>query len=60
MPTALNDLEQWREKEPKKLKRIVELCIDICRHPERGKGKPEPLKFNLSADVKQPDVKAGG
>ena len=49
MPVALNDLEYWRKNNLKKLKRIVELCVDICKHPQEGKGKPEPLKFNLSA-----------
>lgn len=48
MPTALNDLEYWRKNNLKKLKRIVELCVDICKHPHDGKGKPEPLKFNLT------------
>ncbi|MDM8515253.1 Txe/YoeB family addiction module toxin [Desulfobacterales bacterium HSG16] len=48
MPVALNDLEYWRKKDSKKLKRIVELCVDTCKHPQEGKGKPEPLKFNLT------------
>jgi toxin YoeB len=48
MPTALNDLEYWRKNNLKKLKRIVELCVDICKDPQKGKGKPEPLKFNLT------------
>lgn len=48
MPVALNDLEYWQQTEPRKLKRIVELCVDTCKHPKQGKGKPEPLRFNLS------------
>ncbi|MDI6794933.1 MAG: Txe/YoeB family addiction module toxin [bacterium] len=48
MPTALNDLEYWQQNEPRKLKRIVELCVDACKHPGHGKGKPEPLRFNMS------------
>ncbi len=48
MPVAMNDLEYWQKNNLRKLKRIVELCLDICRHPQEGKGKPEPLKFNLT------------
>ncbi|OQX05601.1 MAG: addiction module protein [Desulfobacteraceae bacterium IS3] len=48
MPTALNDLEYWQKNDFKKLKRIIELCVDICKHPQEGKGKPEPLKFSLT------------
>jgi len=48
MPSALNDLEYWQKNDLKKLKRIVELCVDICKHPQEGKGKPEALKFSLT------------
>jgi toxin YoeB len=48
MPTAIDDLDFWRKTDQRKLKRIITLCIDACKHPQEGKGKPEPLKFNLS------------
>ena len=45
---ALEDLDHWRRADPRMLRRIVELCIDACRQPTTGKGKPEPLKLQLS------------
>ena len=44
---ALEDLEHWQRHDPKKVRRIVELCLDACRDPSAGKGKPEPLRFQL-------------
>ncbi len=45
--TALNDLAWWTGRNPKILKRIVKLCLDVCKDPRSGIGKPEPLSFNL-------------
>lgn len=28
------------------LKRIILLCLETCKNPTQGIGKPEPLKFN--------------
>lgn len=43
--TGLEDLRWWAEKDPKKLKRIIQLCLAACREPTAGIGKPEPLRF---------------
>ena len=42
---ALEDLAWWQQHNSKKLKRLIQLCLDTCKHPESGIGKPEPLKF---------------
>lgn len=44
---ALEDLNWWQQHNAKMLKRIVQLCLEICKNPQQGIGKPEPLKFNL-------------
>lgn len=48
MPNALEDLEFWLQHDSKKIKKIFDLFIDICHHPETGLGKPEPLKHDLA------------
>jgi toxin YoeB len=45
--TALADLSWWEEHNPKILKRIIRLCLAICKNPREGIGKPEPLRFEL-------------
>jgi toxin YoeB len=45
--TGLEDLAWWTEKNPKTLKRIIRLCIETCKNPSSGIGKPEPLRFDL-------------
>jgi len=45
--TDLEDLAWWVEHNPKVLKRIVKLCLNICQNPKTGIGKPEPLGFDL-------------
>jgi toxin YoeB len=44
--TGLEDLHWWAEKDPKRLKRIIQLCLAACREPTTGIGKPEPLRFD--------------
>jgi toxin YoeB len=44
--TGLEDLRWWAERDPKKLKRIIQLCLAACREPTGGIGKPEPLRFD--------------
>lgn len=44
--TALEDLQWWADKEPRKLKRIIQLCLASCHQPTVGIGKPEPLRYN--------------
>jgi toxin YoeB len=44
---AIEDLNWWQQHDAKTLKRIIQLCIETCKNPMQGIGKPEPLKFNL-------------
>ena len=37
----------WHKAEPQTLKRIHQLIKEIMRDPDRGVGKPEPLKHAL-------------
>jgi toxin YoeB len=43
---GLKDLEWWQAHDSNMLKRIILLCLETCKHPTQGIGKPEPLKFN--------------
>ena len=45
---ALEDFQYWQEHDPKKVKRIKTLLLDIENNPTQGIGKPELLKHNLS------------
>ncbi len=46
---ALKDIEYWKKTKDRRIqKKISELIEDICEHPFTGKGKPEPLRHNLS------------
>ena len=42
------DYTSWQNDDKKILKKMNELIKDIQRTPFEGKGKPEPLKFDLS------------
>ncbi|GAB6042322.1 Txe/YoeB family addiction module toxin [Endothiovibrio diazotrophicus] len=44
--TALEDLQWWADCEPKRLKRIISLCLAACKNPTSGIGKPEPLRYD--------------
>ncbi len=44
---ALQDLDWWQKQDIKMLKKIIQLCLDICKEPTKGIGKPEPLRFEL-------------
>ena len=46
--TGLEDLNWWADQNPKVLKRIIKLCIETCKNPTAGVGKPEPLRFEFS------------
>ena len=37
---------RWPEKAPKRLKRIIQLCLAACHEPAIGIGKQEPLRFD--------------
>jgi toxin YoeB len=42
---AQEDRDYWELKNPELIKRIDKLIKDIQKHPFKGIGKPEPLKF---------------
>ncbi len=41
------DYTSWLKEDKKMLQKINELIKDIQRNPFEGKGKPEPLKYDL-------------
>ncbi|MCC8369491.1 MAG: Txe/YoeB family addiction module toxin [Rickettsia endosymbiont of Oxypoda opaca] len=45
---ALKQLEFWKRNNPQIIKRIQLLIDNIILTPCTGKGKPEPLKYDLS------------
>lgn len=45
---AWDDYTSWLKEDRKMLKKINELIKDIQRTPFSGKGKPEPLKYDLA------------
>ena len=45
---AWEDYLYWQKTDKRLLKKINELIKDILRDPFEGKGKPEPLKYDLS------------
>lgn len=46
-PSALADLEYWKNANADILKKIIALVIDVAENPFTGLGKPEPLKHQL-------------
>lgn len=47
-PTAKEDLEYWQNQNPKMVAKIDALLEAILLNPEKGIGKPEKLKYELS------------
>ena len=45
---AWEDYTSWLIEDKTMLKKINELIKDIMRNPFEGKGKPEPLKYDLA------------
>ncbi|MEK6482605.1 Txe/YoeB family addiction module toxin [Catalinimonas sp. 4WD22] len=45
---AWEDYTSWLTEDKKMLKKINDLIKDIQRTPFEGRGKPEPLKYELS------------
>ena len=45
---AWDDYTSWLTEDKRMLKKINELIKDIQSHPCKGKGKPEPLKYDLA------------
>ncbi len=46
-PEAWDDYLYWQTTDKQTLKRINELLKEIIRTPFTGKGKPEPLRYEL-------------
>ena len=44
---ALEDLIYWSKQDKKKVKRILKLMKESAKSPMEGRGKPEPLKYDL-------------
>jgi toxin YoeB len=42
------DYLYWQRTSKRIIKRIHDIIQDISRNPDRGKGKPEPLRHSLS------------
>jgi toxin YoeB len=47
-PNSWEEYVSWQTEDKKMLRKINELIKDIQRNPFEGKGKPEPLKYDLS------------
>lgn len=45
---AWEDYTSWQQDDKKMLRKTNELIKDIQRTPFTGKGKPEPLRFDLA------------
>ncbi|MBG6245987.1 Txe/YoeB family addiction module toxin [Candidatus Symbiopectobacterium sp. 'North America'] len=45
---ACEDYLYWQDADKRMVKKINALIKDVLRTPFEGKGKPEPLKHNLS------------
>ncbi len=45
---AWQDLMDWQREDRKIVKKNAELLCDIERNGHEGKGKPEPLRYELS------------
>jgi len=47
-PDGWEDFQHWAHADRAVQLRVLELIVDIRRHPFTGIGKPEPLKGQLS------------
>ena len=45
---AWEEYTSWLTEDRKMLRKINELITDVQQHPFEGKGKPEPLKYDLA------------
>lgn len=46
--TSFSEFNEWQVVNPKICNKIASLIEEIRKNPFSGKGKPEPLKFNLT------------
>ena len=47
-PNAIEDLVHWIRVERKQALKILDLSLAAAKDPFKGRGKPEPLKYELS------------
>ena len=47
-PQAYKDYLEWLSTDKQGFLRITSLIKEVSRNPKAGKGRPEPLKFELS------------
>ena len=45
---AWEDYTSWLTEDKSMIKKVNDLIKEIQRHPYEGKGKPEPLKYDLA------------
>ncbi|MBV5348514.1 Txe/YoeB family addiction module toxin [bacterium] len=45
---AWDEYQSWQKEDKKMVAKINELIRDIQRTPYEGKGKPEPLRYDLA------------
>ncbi len=45
---SLSELHDWTTTQCRTAAKILELIDDCVKNPFTGKGKPEPLKYNLT------------
>jgi len=48
---AWEDYTSWLNEDKKMLRKINDLIKDIQRDPFNGKGKPEPLKYDIQLQI---------
>ena len=51
--TGLRDLQWWVQHDPKMLKRILGLCLETCKNPRQGIGKPPAKASSPPIDLFQ-------
>lgn len=45
---AFEDLVWWMSNDSKKARKVISLIQEVKRTPFAGRGKPEPLKYDLT------------
>ncbi|GAG23091.1 unnamed protein product [marine sediment metagenome] len=47
-PDAIEDLVYWVGVDQKRAQKILDLILEAAENPFKGRGKPEPLKYELA------------
>lgn len=47
-PDAVEDLGYWVKEDRKLAEKILSLVLEAAKNPFKGRGKPEPLKYELA------------